>query len=314
MRTTSTRWRLAATLGAAALATTLAAPVAGFAAEDCSPMVIHTPTGSQGDATAVAITSQALEAGSQGWARAGWQAADGVTVTSVTVVREEGSEHRDRGDLQTGMAEDALELRFCGTTASSEPASDEKQAAATEPAGEDGPSSADSDPGKREKESAAQTEPATTEDASGDRADDRGERAGQGEQTSRSDDATTARGAAQEDTTPARGPAPGEATTPDAPPAVPEGVGGTGEQAGGATATQVMVTTGPPTSPPGTDEAHRVEQAAVRTEAAPSGLEQAMLAARSHGPATLVTWGLLGLLAGAAVTSGAHRLQQEVQR
>lgn len=335
MRTTSTRWRLAATLGAAALATTLAVPAAGFAAEDCSPMVIHTPTGSEGDATAVAITSQALEAGSQGWARAGWQAAEGVTITSVTVVRDEGSEHRGGGDLQTGMAEDALELHFCGTTASSEQAPGEKQAGTREPAAAEDRSNADADTEKREKGSAARTEPTTTENGAGHGPSDRGERSGQREPAGRrSDEATTARGAAPDEpaaggdaaqarkSAEAQGASPADdghdtaaAATPAAPASVPEGVGGAGEQASGATDAQVLVTTARPTSRPVADEAHRVEQAAISTEVAPaSGVEQALLAARSHGPATLVTWGLLGLLAGAVVTTGAHRLQQEVQR
>lgn len=338
MRTTSNRWRLAATIGAAALATTLAAPVAGFAAEDCSPLVTHTPTGSQGDTAAVAITSQVLEADTPGWARAGWQAAEDVTVTKVTVVREDGSEHRGRGNLQSGMAEDVLELRFCGTAGA---ASDEAPGRTSQSTSADHPSSSESGSekssgkGKTDEAgpTASETGRATAEGASEGRADDRGQRPGQDEQTKRPPDEAAAGGSAPdhaaaggeparehaEERVEADGPADrgldtAAAATPDAAPTVPKGVGGTGEATSDDTATAVMTTTSPP-SRPGVGPAHRVEPAAVGTElAATGGIEQALLAARSHGPATLLTWGLLGLLTGAAVTVGAHRIQRGVQR
>jgi hypothetical protein len=109
----SRRW--ATTLGAAALVAALGAPAA--VASDCDPLVSHTPTGSDGDTAAVAITSQTLSADVEGWERVGWQAADETAVTAVTLVREDGTEHRTDGDLATGMAEHVLEVRFCGTQA-----------------------------------------------------------------------------------------------------------------------------------------------------------------------------------------------------
>jgi hypothetical protein len=113
MRTHATSRRWAVTLGATALVAALGAPAA--LASDCDPVVSHSPTGSQGDPAAVAITSQALAADVAGWERVGWQAAPDTTVTAVTLVREDGIEHRTGGDLSEGAAEHVLEVRFCAT-------------------------------------------------------------------------------------------------------------------------------------------------------------------------------------------------------
>ena len=112
----SRQW--ATTLGAAALLAALGAPAA--LASDCDLQVSHAPTGSQGDTAAVAITSQTLVAGVNGWERVGWQAAADTTITAVTLVRDEGTEHRTDGDLAEGMAEDVSELRFCATAGDTE--------------------------------------------------------------------------------------------------------------------------------------------------------------------------------------------------
>ena len=120
----SRRW--ATTLGATVLLAALGAPAA--LASDCDLQVSHAPTGSQGDTAAVAITSQTLAAGVDGWERVGWQAAADTTITAVTLVREAGTEHRTDGDLAEGMAEDVSELRFCATTGDTEaPPADEAE-------------------------------------------------------------------------------------------------------------------------------------------------------------------------------------------
>lgn len=127
MRIHSISRRTAVTLGAAALVAALGAPAALAADGDCDPLVSHTPTGSEGDTGAVAITSQTLSSAA-GWERVGWEAARDTTVTAVAVVREEATEHRTDGDLSTGTAEQVLELRFCGTVDGDEEPADEQPA------------------------------------------------------------------------------------------------------------------------------------------------------------------------------------------
>jgi hypothetical protein len=87
---------------------------AAAAAEGCNdPLVVHRPDGSTGEARVVAITSQALDRDTPGWARVAWEAAPGTRLTEIVVVTTEG-ERRHAGTAK-GSATDALELRFCGT-------------------------------------------------------------------------------------------------------------------------------------------------------------------------------------------------------
>jgi hypothetical protein len=136
--------RFVATLGAAGVLAALATPAAALASDahvqgggsgDCDLLVTHRPTGSEGDPYAVAITSQALEAGQAGWASVGWEAAGTTTVDSVHVVRQGRTERRVGGDLSTGHAKSVIELRFCGRTGDT--AAHTAAAPVTEPAGTD---------------------------------------------------------------------------------------------------------------------------------------------------------------------------------
>lgn len=80
-------------------------------------LVTITPDSISGDETAVAITSQQLDADVVGWVSVSWEAAADTTLTGVTVRTVSGTATLI-DDLQTGTVEDALELTFCGTTAS----------------------------------------------------------------------------------------------------------------------------------------------------------------------------------------------------
>ena len=77
------------------------------------PLAVLTPTGSNGQLDAVAVTAQSLEHGVDGWATVGWQTFGATTLTSVTIVHEDRVETRT-DDLATGAATEVLELRFCG--------------------------------------------------------------------------------------------------------------------------------------------------------------------------------------------------------
>jgi hypothetical protein len=75
-------------------------------------LVTHSPTGSQGDLTSVAITSQVLVADVPGWETVAWEATDGVEVDKVLVENEQGTLTLD-GSTQ-GQAGPATSLTFCG--------------------------------------------------------------------------------------------------------------------------------------------------------------------------------------------------------
>jgi hypothetical protein len=73
-----------------------------------------TPTSSWGDASAVAITSQALELGDPAWLHVSWEAPDGTSLTEITL-RSAAGIHRVVGAPASGTAEGVQELVFCGT-------------------------------------------------------------------------------------------------------------------------------------------------------------------------------------------------------
>ena len=83
-------------------------------------LVTFSPEATDGDDTAVSITSQVLNAGLPGWERVTWKAQDGTTLTAVTVRTDAGITTLT-DDLATGTVEDALELTFCGTSTTTEP-------------------------------------------------------------------------------------------------------------------------------------------------------------------------------------------------
>lgn len=100
---------------AALLATVTASPAA--AADHCADhLVTHAPEGSQGDASAVAITSQAIDEDQPGWIRVSWSAAAGTELTAVIAqtVDEETVALAPDAD---GFAEDVRSLTFCGSVA-----------------------------------------------------------------------------------------------------------------------------------------------------------------------------------------------------
>jgi hypothetical protein len=82
----------------------------------CERLVTYTPTSTEGDARAVAITAQALERGVPGWTMVAWEAAAGTTVDAVHVTRSDGATETLVG-APTGSADDVAELTFCGSTA-----------------------------------------------------------------------------------------------------------------------------------------------------------------------------------------------------
>ena len=90
--------------------------LAASSATGCDqPLAVVSPTGSSGDLSAVAVTSQVLEQGVDGWAEVGWETFGDTELDSVTIVGSDGEEVRT-GDLATGTASDVRELIFCGST------------------------------------------------------------------------------------------------------------------------------------------------------------------------------------------------------
>ncbi len=100
----------------------------------CEPFVVHTPTSSEGATHAVAITSQTLAQGRRGWERVAWEASSRAGITGVLLVREDGVEHLDDGDLRAGSAESVLEIGFCGDPGPGAPEPD-RPSAETPPTG-----------------------------------------------------------------------------------------------------------------------------------------------------------------------------------
>lgn len=115
--------RLRRTLGVALVPALLAllpatgAAAATDAAADDAPcedlLVEHRPDGTDGQATAVAITSQVLVADQPGWDRAGWEAAEGVEVRTVVVTAPDGSVSERPGGT-AGELGPTLAAAFCG--------------------------------------------------------------------------------------------------------------------------------------------------------------------------------------------------------
>jgi hypothetical protein len=109
--------RLRTTSIAAAVAvglTTLPALAAGGAGGCDDPIAVLSPTGSSGDLGAVAVTSQVLEQGIDGWAQVSWETFEGAHLDSVTIVRTHDEEILTEG-LDRGSASEVLELIFCGS-------------------------------------------------------------------------------------------------------------------------------------------------------------------------------------------------------
>ena len=111
-------WPVALLAGGLAASLSLLAPTAAQASTpSCDDhLVTHTPTGTEGDGTAVAITSQAVDADQPGWLHAGWQAAEGTELTAVHAVTID-EEVVSLAPEATGFVEDVLSLTFCGSAA-----------------------------------------------------------------------------------------------------------------------------------------------------------------------------------------------------
>jgi hypothetical protein len=88
--------------------------LAAASADDCEPLVSFTVEGTTGDARAVALTAQALERGVEGWAMVAWEAAEGVEISSLTIVATDGGVETRTEGVERGSAENVRELRFCG--------------------------------------------------------------------------------------------------------------------------------------------------------------------------------------------------------
>lgn len=111
------RRRFLALAAVAALAVTaLPALAATDEDPDCAePLATFSPDGTDGDVTAVAVTSQMLEQGREGWAEVGWETFGDLGPSSVTIVHTDGEVvHLD--DPASGTASDVRELIFCGQT------------------------------------------------------------------------------------------------------------------------------------------------------------------------------------------------------
>jgi len=110
------RLRTLSLFAVGALFVTAIPALAASSAPGCDqPLAVLSPTGSSGDLGAVAVTSQVLEQGVDGWAEVGWETFGDTELDSVTIVRSDGEEVRT-GDLATGTASDVRELIFCGST------------------------------------------------------------------------------------------------------------------------------------------------------------------------------------------------------
>lgn len=113
---------LAFALPTSAAGTDGGSPVDGGATgeDGCAEaLVTHTPTGSHGDTSAVAITSQVLDAEVDGWQQVGWEANDGVEVVAVLVTGADGTDVLDGG--RSGTTGPAHEVTFCGESIATTP-------------------------------------------------------------------------------------------------------------------------------------------------------------------------------------------------
>lgn len=130
-------------------------------------LVTHTPTGTEGDGAAVAITSQLVDADQPGWVHAQWAAAEGTELTAVLALTLD-EEVQELAPESSGFVEDVLSLTFCGTTASEEGAEETDDSEASgqddEASGQDGEASDD----EGEAEAAATTDEASSSERSTD--------------------------------------------------------------------------------------------------------------------------------------------------
>lgn len=140
-------WLFALLAGGLAASLSLLAPAAAQASTpNCDDhLVTHTPTSTEGDGTAVAITSQALEGDQPHWLHAQWEAAEGTELTAVLAVTVD-EEVVSLPPEATGFVEDVLSLTFCGSAATpdGEEGNDE-DAAEDADGGEDADRSDDTD-------------------------------------------------------------------------------------------------------------------------------------------------------------------------
>jgi hypothetical protein len=84
--------------------------------ERCREVLLTaTPTQVTGDASAVAITSQAIDRDVEGWLHVSWEALAGTVLTDVSVRTPTGI-WSPVGAIATGSASDVLEITFCGTS------------------------------------------------------------------------------------------------------------------------------------------------------------------------------------------------------
>lgn len=100
----------------------LSTPASAAASSGCDPVVVHTPTSSEGDASAVTIDSQVLGAGGSAWERVSWTVADDTALSAVEVVSPDGETVTRTGDISVGFEEDVAELRFCAAASGTGPA------------------------------------------------------------------------------------------------------------------------------------------------------------------------------------------------
>lgn len=116
----------------------LAVPIVVATAAGAAPaaacddlLAVHGPGGSAGDTTAVTITSQTLERGTEGWASAAWHVADDTDLRAVIVVSDAGvTQLPGTARMVDGPAR---ELHFCGvrTVAHATAADEERDERAT---------------------------------------------------------------------------------------------------------------------------------------------------------------------------------------
>lgn len=120
-------------IGALALTGVLLAPALAFAEGSvptdqhrdeaageapCSDLLVtQRPTGTDGDASAVAITAQTLDAGLPGWSNVAWEAAPDVVLDAVQAADVDGHWRSLPATGSGDAAGGVTALRFCGTVA-----------------------------------------------------------------------------------------------------------------------------------------------------------------------------------------------------
>jgi hypothetical protein len=87
----------------------------GLIEEICeTPLASFTPGGHHGVSEAIAITSQSFDGNATAWEHLGWEAAPGATISAVAVVHPAGPPTVTKTNDRSGVAEDVLQLIFCG--------------------------------------------------------------------------------------------------------------------------------------------------------------------------------------------------------